>query len=64
MDGYYGIEQDDSTFNGVIGMIARNEIDVGVIDIYSTVSRHKAVDYSVILENLEYVCVYYSFFYL
>ena len=36
-----------------IGMLDRDEVDIGLLDIFATVSRSKAVNYSPILQNLE-----------
>ena len=37
-----------------VGMIARDEADIGVASFYATAERAEAVDFSVVLKEAEY----------
>merc|ERR1711994_676949 len=45
-DGAYGILQSNGSWNGIIQSIIMNKTEVGVVDVYYTLSRSEAVDFS------------------
>ena len=48
VDGSFGsLDKSTGSFNGVVGMLQRGEIDFGGITIRKTLSRSKAIDYTV-----------------
>ena len=44
--GLWGYEEENGTWNGVIGMVNRGEVDVGVCDVAMHASRVAVVSYS------------------
>ena len=44
----------NKTSNGLIGMIHRNEVDVGVAPFFINKERAEIVDFSIILDLAEY----------
>ncbi len=52
IDGQWGtLNEDGETFNGVVGMAERGEIDVGIASFYATFDRKRVVDFSIVLFN-------------
>jgi hypothetical protein len=45
IDGQFGSIQEDGTFSGVIGMLARGEIEFGVTNFNLLASRAKVADF-------------------
>ena len=45
-DGSYGTLTPNGTWNGMVGMVERNEVDVGVISIIQTKARLKSIDFT------------------
>ena len=46
VDKKWGGEESDGTWNGMIGMLMRDEADVAVSDFYITESRSKVITFS------------------
>ena len=55
IDGGWGSIKEDGTWNGMIGMILRDEIDIAVSDFYITAKRSTVIDYSQKLVEMLYV---------
>jgi hypothetical protein len=53
--GLWGYEEANGTWNGVIGMVNRGEVDVGVCDVAMHSSRVAIVSYSTQVATFQYV---------
>ena len=69
LDGSWGSENEDGSWNGVvikwrvvtllitlylqIGMIERQEVDIGVTSFFATIKRQEVVDFSPIIDYAE-----------
>ena len=53
VDGSWGSLNDDGSWNGVVGMMERDEVDVGVTSLFATRQRKNAVDFSPTLDYAE-----------
>ena len=49
VDGSWGTKQDNGEWNGMVGMILRGDVEIGVASFVATKERHEAVDFSTIL---------------
>ena len=49
VDGSWGTKQDNGEWNGMVGMILRGDVEIGVASFVATNERHEAVDFSTIL---------------
>ncbi len=58
IDGTFGGLQKDGTFNGMTGMVERNDVDVGISSFFLTKDRGFAVDFSKILVTAKYVSIF------
>ena len=47
VDGFYGSELEDGSWNGMIGMLTRNETDIGVASLSRYTARDLTVNYLV-----------------
>lgn len=53
--GLWGYEEANGRWNGVIGMVTRGEVDVGVCDVAMHASRVAIVSYSMQIATFQYV---------
>ena len=53
--GLWGYEEANGTWNGVIGMVNRGEVEVGVCDVAMHSSRVAIVSYSMPVATFQYV---------
>ena len=53
--GMWGYKEANGTWNGVIGMVNRGEVDVGVCDVAMTAERVPLVSYSMQVATFQYV---------
>lgn len=44
-DEYFGGQTKDGNWTGLVGMVARNEADMGAVDLFFTSERHRVVDF-------------------
>ena len=49
VDGKFGAPTANGSFNGMTGMVERNEVDIAISSFFLTVERAQAVDFSNIL---------------
>ena len=47
VDGYWGSEMEDGTWNGMVGMVERGEVEFGVSDFHITSDRSNVVDFTI-----------------
>jgi hypothetical protein len=53
--GLWGSRKANSTWNGVVGMVTRREVEVGVCDVSMTSDRVGVVSYSMQVATFQYV---------
>lgn len=46
IDGKFGSVDDSGTWNGIVGMLIRKEVDVALTDYYVSQERNEVVDFS------------------
>ena len=54
VDYNWGAKQEDGSWDGMVGMILRDEADIAVSSFFATKERGEVVDFSVIMEYAEY----------
>jgi hypothetical protein len=53
--GQWGYEEANGTWNGVIGMVNRGEVDVGACDVAMASSRVAVISFSMQVATFQYV---------
>ncbi|XP_045612798.2 ionotropic receptor 21a [Procambarus clarkii] len=48
---YWGSDEENGTYSGFLGLLARNEVDLGVVDLYVTIVRVDILDYTLPYDN-------------
>ncbi len=57
IDGEWGSLLEDGSFNGMVGMVERSEVDVGISSFFLTTDRARVTDFSNIVLLAELVCL-------
>ena len=55
IDGGWGSQNEDGSWNGMVGMITRGESEIAVSDFFITADRHDFVDFSIPIGVVPYV---------
>ena len=55
IDGGWGSIEPDGSWNGMVGMVHRNEVDIAVSDFFITSERQAAVDSTATMGSVPYV---------